>query len=236
MKTTTRLTPKFREDIREIAELTSDEELLRVAELPEVPVLLEHLRHVGRQTRILVGYRLDVTAAESPRLRRRHALPPDPGIMLHFDEVPFRTLREGSGVLAGGSRGPPGCRTRLTATASPTASVRAPAGPWWPGTTATTPATRSAAGCATTRTRFWLFTPQPAVDWTNNISERGAKAAKRHQAVSGYWHTQTTLARWCRIRSYLDSAASHGLTALDAVTTALNGKPWLPLPAIEIAA
>ena len=88
-ETTTRLTPKFREDIREIAELTSDEELLRVAELPEVPVSLEHLRHVGRQTRILVGYRLDVTAAESPRLRRRHALPPDPGIMLHFDEVPF---------------------------------------------------------------------------------------------------------------------------------------------------
>jgi Family of unknown function (DUF6444) len=56
------------------------------------------------------------------------------------------------------------------------------------------------------------------------------------QAVSGYWHTQTTLARWCRIRSYLDSSASHGLTALDAITTALNGKPWLPLPAIEIAA
>jgi hypothetical protein len=88
-ETTTRLTPKFREDIREIAELTSDDELLRVSELPEVPVSLEHLRHVDRQTRILVGYRLDVTAAESPRLRRRHALPPDPGIMLHFDEVPF---------------------------------------------------------------------------------------------------------------------------------------------------
>jgi transposase len=70
----------------------------------------------------------------------------------------------------------------------------------------------------------------------NNTCEQGAKAAKRHQAVSGYWHTPRTLARWCRIRSYLDSAASHGLTALDAVTTALNGKPWLPLPAIEIAA
>jgi len=38
------------------------------------------------------------------------------------------------------------------------------------------------------------------------------------------------------VRSYLDSAASHGLTALGAITTALNGKPWLPLPAIEIAA
>ena len=88
-ETTTRLGPKFREDIREIAELASDDELLEVSELPEVPVSLEHLRHVDPQTRILVGYRLDVTAAESPRLRHRRALPPDPRITLHLDEVPF---------------------------------------------------------------------------------------------------------------------------------------------------
>jgi len=43
--------------------------------------------------------------------------------------------------------------------------------------------------------QVWLFTREPAVEWTNNISEQGAKAAKRHQAVSGYWHTQATLAR-----------------------------------------
>jgi hypothetical protein len=88
-ETTTRLTPKFREDIREIAELASDDELLRIAELPEVPVSLEHLRHVDPQTRLVVGCRLDVTPAESPRLRRRLALPPDPRITLHFDEVVF---------------------------------------------------------------------------------------------------------------------------------------------------
>ena len=76
--------------------------------------------------------------------------------------------------------------------------------------------------------QVWLFTREPAVDWTNNVCEQGAKAAKRHQAVSGYWHTQATLARWCRIRSYLDSAAACGLTALDAVTAALAGTPWLP--------
>src|SRR5262249_61022621 len=81
-----------------------------------------------------------------------------------------------------------------------------------------------------------LSTRDPAVEWTNNISEQGAKAAKRHQAVSGYWHTQATLARWCRIRSYLDSAASQGRTALDAITAALAGKPWLPLPAVATAA
>jgi hypothetical protein len=86
-ETTTRLTPKLREDIREIAELTSDDEWL--SELPEVPVSLEHLRHVDPQTRILVGCRLDVTPAESPRLRRRLALPSDPRMTLHLDEVVF---------------------------------------------------------------------------------------------------------------------------------------------------
>ena len=52
-----------------------------------MPVSLEHLRHLDPATRIVVGYRLDVTPAESPRLRRRLALAPDPGITLHFDEV-----------------------------------------------------------------------------------------------------------------------------------------------------
>ena len=88
-ETTTRLTPKFREDMREIAELTLDDDLLAVSELPEVPVSLEHLRHVDPQTRIVVGYRLDVSPAESPGLCRRLALPPDPRIMLHVDQVVF---------------------------------------------------------------------------------------------------------------------------------------------------
>jgi len=84
------------------------------------------------------------------------------------------------------------------------------------------------------REQVFLFTRSFAVSWTNNVSERGAKAAKRHQAVSGYWHSLATLARWCRLRSYLDSAAAHGVTALDAIASALAGKPWLPpLPAIS---
>jgi transposase len=82
------------------------------------------------------------------------------------------------------------------------------------------------------REQVFLFTREFAVSWTNNVSERGAKAAKRHQAVSCYWHSLATLARWCRLRSYLDTAAAHGVTALDAITSAIEGKPWLPpLPA-----
>jgi len=46
--------------------------------------------------------------------------------------------------------------------------------------------------------------------------------------ASAYWHSLPTLARWCRLRSYLDSAAAHGVTALDAISNALAGSPWLP--------
>jgi transposase len=82
--------------------------------------------------------------------------------------------------------------------------------------------------------QVFLFTRDFTADWTTNVAERGAKAAKRHQTVSGYWHSLATLARWCRIRSYLDSAAAHGITALDAIRTAIEGKPWLPpLPAVS---
>jgi hypothetical protein len=80
------------------------------------------------------------------------------------------------------------------------------------------------------REQVFLFTRNFSVSWTNNVSERGAKAAKRHQAVSGYWHSLATLARWCRLRSYLDSAAAHGITALDAISAAITGRPWLPPP------
>jgi hypothetical protein len=67
------------------------------------------------------------------------------------------------------------------------------------------------------------------VDWTNNVSERGAEAAKRHQAVSGYWHARATLARWCRVRSYLDTSAARGIPATDAIRDALAGEPMTPI-------
>jgi hypothetical protein len=84
------------------------------------------------------------------------------------------------------------------------------------------------------REQVFLFTRDFNVSWVNNVSERGAKKAKRRQAVSGYWQSLATLSRWCRIASYLDSAAAHGTGALDAVRAVIEGKPWLPpLPAIN---
>jgi transposase len=81
--------------------------------------------------------------------------------------------------------------------------------------------------------QVWLFTRDFTVQWTNNAAERAVKAPKRHQAVSGYWHTLGTLDRWCRIKSYLASAAGHGISVLDAIRAVIEGNPWLPpLPAI----
>ena len=81
-----------------------------------MPVSLEHLRQADPQTRIVVGYRLDVTPAESPRLRRRLALPPDPGITLHFDEVVYPgTLGRFWGAMRWDKPGP---RTGARPTAS----------------------------------------------------------------------------------------------------------------------
>jgi transposase len=78
--------------------------------------------------------------------------------------------------------------------------------------------------------QVWLFTTDFAVEWTSNAAERGVKPAKRHQAVSGYWQTDQTLHRWCLINSYLTSARHHGLTVLEAITRALQGRAWLPTP------
>lgn len=74
-ETATPLTAKFREDIRAVAELTSDDQLLTIAGLPEVPVSLEHLRELDPQTRVVLFSRLDVSPGETPRWLRPPVAP-----------------------------------------------------------------------------------------------------------------------------------------------------------------
>jgi hypothetical protein len=69
-ETTIPLTEKFRGYIREVAALTSDDELFRIAELPEVAVSLENCRQLDPQTHVVMISRLDVSPAETPRWRR----------------------------------------------------------------------------------------------------------------------------------------------------------------------
>jgi hypothetical protein len=78
--------------------------------------------------------------------------------------------------------------------------------------------------------QVWLFCTDFKIPWTNNPAEQALRLPKRHQAVSGYWHTPTTLAGYCRVRSYLVSTRDHGIRALDAIAMAVAGRPWLPTP------
>jgi hypothetical protein len=63
-ETTTPLLPRLRDDIREVAELTSDSELLAIADLTEVPVSLDHLRGLDPHTRIVIRAELCYETAE----------------------------------------------------------------------------------------------------------------------------------------------------------------------------
>lgn len=67
-ETTTPLMPPLRDDIREVGELTSDPELLKLAALTEVPVSLEHLRGLDLQTRIVIRSELIYEADEGARV------------------------------------------------------------------------------------------------------------------------------------------------------------------------
>ena len=48
--------------------------------------------------------------------------------------------------------------------------------------------------------------------------------------VSGCVRSMDGAKTFCAIRSYLATAARHGIGALDALTSAAEGNPWIPSP------
>jgi hypothetical protein len=69
---------RLREEIRAVARLTDDKELMHIAELPMVTVSFEHLRGVDPDTRINLGYWLEYTPEEMERLGLDRETPFDP--------------------------------------------------------------------------------------------------------------------------------------------------------------
>jgi hypothetical protein len=54
---------------------------------------------------------------------------------------------------------------------------------------------------------------------------------KLRQKVSGCLRTLTGARQFCAIRSYLSTAAKHGLSFFDALIMLAKGKPWTPATA-----
>jgi transposase len=65
----------------------------------------------------------------------------------------------------------------------------------------------------------------------NNGTERDIRMAKLKQKVSGCLRTMTGARQFCAIRSYLSTAAKHGLGLFDALVMLTEGQPWMPAAA-----
>ena len=62
----------------------------------------------------------------------------------------------------------------------------------------------------------------------NNGTERDIRMTKLKQKISGCLRTMTGARELVRIRSYLPTAAKHGLAFFDARVMLAEGEPWMP--------
>jgi transposase len=72
------------------------------------------------------------------------------------------------------------------------------------------------------------FAVDLAVPFTNNQAERDLRPVKLQQKISGTWRTLQGLADFAAVRSYLSTAAKHGLDALDVLKQLFTTGPWMP--------
>jgi len=75
---------------------------------------------------------------------------------------------------------------------------------------------------------YLRFTTDWRIPADNNGSERDIRMVKLRQKVSGAMRTLTGAKHFCTIRSYLSTAAKHGLGFYDALVQLTEGRPWLP--------
>jgi hypothetical protein len=65
----------------------------------------------------------------------------------------------------------------------------------------------------------------------NDAAEREIRVSKLKQKISGCLRTLTGARQFCAIRSYLSTAAKHGLSFFDALGMLTEGRPWMPAAA-----
>jgi transposase len=75
---------------------------------------------------------------------------------------------------------------------------------------------------------YLRFTQDWRVPPDNNGSECDIRMIKLRQKVSGCLRTLTGARQFCAIRSYLSTAAKHGLSFFDALVMLTEGQPWIP--------
>jgi transposase len=75
---------------------------------------------------------------------------------------------------------------------------------------------------------YLRFARDLRVPFTNNAAEQAIRMSKLRIKISGCMRSMAGAEEFCAIRSYLATAARHGIPALDAITIAFQGQPWIP--------
>jgi transposase len=75
---------------------------------------------------------------------------------------------------------------------------------------------------------YLRFARDLRIPFTNNPAEQAIRMSKLRIKISGCMRSMAGAEEFCALRSYLATAARHGIGALDALTTAFQGQPWIP--------
>jgi transposase len=75
---------------------------------------------------------------------------------------------------------------------------------------------------------YLRFARDLRVPFTNNSAEQAIRMSKLRIKISGCMRSMAGAEEFCAIRSYLATAARHGIGALEALTSAFQGRPWIP--------
>ena len=75
---------------------------------------------------------------------------------------------------------------------------------------------------------YLRFAHDLQVPFDNNRAEQDIRMSKLRIKVSGCMRSIASAEVFCAIRSYVATAARHGIGALDALTQAAQGDPWIP--------
>jgi transposase len=75
---------------------------------------------------------------------------------------------------------------------------------------------------------YLRFARDLRVPFSNNAAEQSIRMCKLRIKISGCMRSMTGAEEFCAIRSYLATAARHGLGNLEVLTLAFQGNPWIP--------
>ena len=75
---------------------------------------------------------------------------------------------------------------------------------------------------------YLRFARDLRVPFSNNSAEQAIRMSKLRIKISGCMRSMAGAQEFCAIRSYLATAARHGTGALEALTSAFQGRPWIP--------